>query len=488
MKLIKKLLNNIKQPKWRYGKRNTLLISIFLIGCVLLCFSIDSLENSHGLRFDFSFNQYATPSKESKDALKQLDSPVTMYLLYNSPSMDTQLLEILNRYPLLNKNITVSPVDLISNPAILSQFPGDITQSLTPDSVVIYSKKTDRYRLLTYENFLGQGFNAETGQFTLETLAYEHNITEAILYVSQNEIPNIGILTGHGELLIDEMAAFLEFLTANHYDYSSVQLQTNPDLSNIDLLMIVSPQKDFTPHEMELLDAFAKSGGSFIFIRNFTDPIEQLPNYHALLRAYGIVPKEGIVVASTKDEGSYFSQVVSLLPYMLEMDITLPLILSKMDVLMLPGASAFEEPPSPNATLSAGAVLQSGPNAYIRSVKDEELNIDQQPNDPIGTWPLAIYAQKMFTDTAISHAFAIGNSAIFMDSYLYERTFNAEFIARLLSTLLPQKQISVDVVNTDAFRPALIVGSQQVGLFVVIALPLSIVIFAIFFLIRRKNR
>ena len=488
-----RLFAKMKEPKWRYGKRNACLLLLFFIALILLIYVVDTLTDRYALQADMSFNHYASITQQSQKALENIDQQVNLYLLYASQQEDAQLLEVLNRYPHMNENIHVLLTDIAKNPAILNQFSGDVSTQITPDSVIVHSPSTNRFRVLTYNDFFAQGFSVEQEAFVVEGLAYERHITEAIVYVSQEDVPTIGYLYDHGELAEpsadnDPMASLTMFLQANHYDVKRVSLLAGDTLTDIDLLLIAGLQNDVSDGELSALDTFAREGGSFIFLRNYTDPLQHVPNYMSLLRSYGIVPKEGLVVASSEDEGSYFDELVYLLPYMNELDLTLPLIAANADVLMLPGASPFADPPTPNASLSVATVLKSGKHAYIRNTTDGQVNLDQQPSDPVGEHALALYAHKMFATGNISRAFALGNSAIFLDNYLYERTFAEEFIVAVLHSVLPKKTLNLDIVAKTAFRPALTASSQWVGHIVIIALPLLIGMAGFVVLVKRRNQ
>ena len=119
--------------------------------------------------------------------MNTLDEPVTLYLLYQSSDMDSQLYEVLMRYQRLSDLITVKTVDLAKNPGFITLFEGDLQSSVTTDTVVVSCEATGRHKILSYEDFITQGYNIETGSFEIAGLAYEKSVTEALLYVSQSK-------------------------------------------------------------------------------------------------------------------------------------------------------------------------------------------------------------------------------------------------------------------------------------------------------------
>ena len=284
------------------------------------------------------------------------------------------------------------------------------------------------------------------------------------------------------------MQRFMSYLTSNNYDTRFVNLLSGDLLDEVDMLVFAAPQKDLSDAEVDMISDFARKGGSLLVMRDYTDPLDTMPNYLALLRSYGIIPMEGVVVAGAQDTGSYYEEQLNLLPYMTELDMTLPLLNAGMDVLLLPAATAFETPAAATESLSAATLLKTGPNAYVRSLSDGVVSIEQQPDDVSGEISVGVFAHRMFSDGNISRAVAIGNSAMFINEYIYQRTFNEEFLLMLLGELVPDKTVSLDIMASAALRPALTVGSKAIGLALTAAIPLLVIIAGLCVLLPRKNR
>ncbi len=460
---------------------------IFIIACIVLNVAVSEMEMEYNWRTDLSFNQYATTGEETAQMISELTLEVKIYLLYTDNDEDIQLLEVLYHYEGLSDLITVYPTDIAQNPGILTRFADGDTEIGT-DTVVVNCVATGRYRVLNYNDFFAQSYDVDNGTFVVDGLAYEKKITEAIAYTVQEEVPVIGFLQGHGELSESQMSAFIEFLESNHYDTAQINLLMGDSLDTVDMIVIAGLQKDLAQEEVEMIDAFCQEGGSMIVMRDYGDAYDSVPTYLAMLRSFGIRPLEGIVVADENDTQSYYQEPIYLMPYMTELDMTLSLIASGMDVLLLTSSSAFEDPDEPTSEMTTSAVLVSGDNSYLRNVFDGESTIDQQPTDPVGTFNLALYTHRMHSNGNISRVFAIGNSSIFTDSYIYERTFNQEFFVSLLNEFLPQKTLSLDIVASDAFRPALQVGSLTAGITILVSIPVLVLLLSLFVLIPRKNR
>ncbi|MCE5343784.1 MAG: GldG family protein [Eubacteriales bacterium] len=483
-----KSVTTLRKPKWRHGGYGAALLCGFVAACVLLNLGVKSLEDTYGWRRDFSFNGYTSTGEETQKVIDTLNNKIDLYLLYQSGEMDSQLYAVLERYHLLSDLITVLPTDIAQNPGVLTRFESNVTgETLAADSVVVDCEATGRYKVLTYDDFVTQGYNVEQGTFEIAGLAYEKKLTEALVYVTQADIPMVGILQGHGELTEEALSNLTDFLQSNNYDHQAVDLLAGDTLEGVDLLLVADPQKDFSSTETEAVKAFAQEGGSLFVMRDYTDPAD-LPNYQSLLTSYGVVPIPGVVVAGEEDEGSYYGERIYLLPYFNEMEFTQPLISGSMDVLLLAGACAFETPEQTDNALSAATVLKTGPNAYVRDPTDGNTTIDYQPGDRKGEMTLAILSARMHANGNVSRMFAIGNSTVFTDEYMYQRTFNEEFILQLMGELLPQKTVSLDIIAKSAFHPGLTAGSVNAGIALLAALPLLVLLAAVLVLLPRRNR
>jgi len=487
----RRLAAALRRPKWRHGGYGAALLAGFVTVCVLLNVGVKTLEDNYGWTLDFSFNGYATTGEETQKVIDTLEHPIQLYLLYQSGEMDSQVEEVLERYRLLSDLITVLPTNIAQNPGVLTRFNTSLTDSddSTSDTnaVVVNCEDTGRYKVLTNSDFVTQGYNVEEGTFESAGLAYEKKLTEAILYVTQADIPVVGLLQGHGELTEDELTNLTDYLQSNNYDSQAVNLLRGDTLDGVDLLLIACPQKDFDDDELTAIKAYTENGGSLFVMRDYTDPID-LPNYLSLLNDYGVVPLPGVVVAGQEDTGSYYGERIYLLPYFNEMDMTGPLISGSMDVLLLAGACAFETPEQTDSALSAATVLKSGPNAYVRDPSDGNVTIDYQEGDVKGELTLAILSGRMHYNGNVSRMFAIGNSTVFTDEYMYQRTYNEAFILQVMGELIPDKTVSLDIMVKSAFHPGLTAGSVSAGIALLVALPLTVLLAAVLVLGPRRNR
>ena len=285
------------------------LLSLLIAALIGINAGVTHLEKRNGWRVDLSFNGITTQSETTRQTLAELKDPVHIYALFAKGQEDAPLMELLDRYAASSDLVSWEQADPNLNPALLTRFSGG-TESVSSDSLIVYCAATNRWRILSPADFISLSMDEETGTYSYAGYTYERAITGALAYVTKEEIPRIVIVQGHGELDGETLASF-DALMTDHHDEVVYQNLADADYTPDpeDLIVFFSPLRDITGAELEKLNAFIDRGGSLLFTCDYTDPIEEMPNYAALLRSYGFIPKDGIVIADREDPNSYYNQI-----------------------------------------------------------------------------------------------------------------------------------------------------------------------------------
>ena len=477
-----------RNPRLRYGGFSTLLLCVALAALVALNLVFTDLEKKNGWRADFSFNGLTTQSETTREVLASLAYPVHIYALYQKGSEDLPLFELLDRYAAASDLVTWEQADVALNPGLLTRFQSKVTgESLTNDSLVVFCEATGRWKALSYQDFLTLSLNLEAGAYEVSGLSYESRITSAIAYVTRDEIPRVIAVQGHGELDEAATGVLAELLTNNYFDVQYGRLgEVTPEPG--DLVMLLSPVKDLTDGELEMLAAFEEAGGSFLFTCDYSDPVASMPNYAALLRSFGFLPKEGVVVASASEPGTYYDNMrINLIPYMLAGEITSDLA-GGYNTLLLPGCRAFETPGQTDGGLIVTPLLSSGYGAYLHDVGSASLSLDQREGDEVGPFALALEATRVTGSGEVSRAFVLGSSALLTSEQIHAMTDAEEFILRTAQFLLHAQPTDLGIMAKAAVRPALSARSYGLGSLMLVALPLAVLAAAVVILLPRRNR
>lgn len=479
----------LSSGKMKYASLSLLMLLMILLSLILLNVGAAFLERTHGLQLDFSFNAITSHSPETLRILQSLTRPVKMIALFSRGAEDAQLSALLDRYAAASPLVSWESADPALSPALIRRYS---TATVTPsaDSLIVFCEETGRFRVLGPEDYVSLSLDPETGDYAYTGWTYERSITSAIRYVAADRVPRAVILQGHGELDPETLQPFRNLLEANQYtvafeDLSDAAFTPSPE----DLLIFFSPLRDLSEEEQRRLADFADRGGSFLFACDYSDPVSSMPRYETLLRSYGFLPREGIVVADSADANSYYSgNLLWLLPEMCLTDLTADLIASGADQLLLPGARAFEEPEEGDRNLTLLPVLRSGETAFLKSLASGSASLEKAEGDPSGAFPLALEARRITSGGYVSRAFIIGCSAALADEQLYTMTDSQQLTIRVLEFLLSLDASDLSILEKTALRPSLSPGSTTLGSVLLVALPLSVLFAALLTLGPRKDR
>ena len=474
------------QSKLRQGSASLMQMVLSILLAMLLSLGAQALESRFALRYDFSFNGVTTQSEESKKVLDALKRKVHVYALFTPGQEDQALIGLLERFQAYSKNFSFSLENLAQNPGLAGMISSSLTDAqVSSDSLIVYCRETDRARVLNGIDYIAQSYDANSGSYYVSGVTYEKSLSEALVFVSTEQLPVLQVLSGHGELSPDETTALEGLLVKYNYAFIRLELLRGDALDPAYPLLILSPEKDLSQAETKTIDAYCQAGGSMLITRDYSRDL-RLPNFDALLRGYGFETQEGMVIAHEDSSGSYFESRAVLMPYMQNTQATLGMMAAGQTALILAGSIAFREPPPADDRLTTQVVLRSG-NAYLRQLDDQTSGIDIQPGDPSAVFPLALLADKTFENGMHSRAFIIGNSSVFTDSWLQGNTYSGEFLLNIVNYLDPGDPINLVIPPKNAIRPPMTIASPWLVSLVLVSLPATVLVFALVVLPRRKR-
>ncbi|MBQ7455846.1 MAG: Gldg family protein [Clostridia bacterium] len=477
----------MKKPAFLRRTLSGLLLCLLAAAVAVAAVAVaDLVEDRYGLRTDLSFNHITTESAATKNVLLSLERNVHVYAVYSEGNELTDLSALLDRYQATGSHFTWSRENLAKNPLLLQWASDSVTDSgVTTDCLIVRCEETGRTRVLTWDDYIGYGYDTESGLYQFTGLTYEKSLTEAILYVTSDEVPRVQLLSGHGELTSAETQTLEQKLRQAGYEVARVDLKAGgaPDPSA--LLMILSPTMDVTEEELASLMEFANAGGSLFVTVDFTDP-DELPNLYAFYRLYGVEPLPGLVVADSADRTSFYSHVSQLTPIMRSSGVTDTLISAQADYVILAPARALELVSADSALLTREVVLQSGDTAYIRTAQGDTISMEREEGDPAGPFALAVLCSRVMDGGLVSRAFFIGNSGAFLSEQLYSMTYSQELLLQVTQYLRGGGALDLDIVARDAARPEMDVRGAVTPLLLLTVPPFLVAVVAMLVLRPRR--
>lgn len=489
MKRLKKWMDTIRNSrKFRCGGFSVLLTAAVVAVVLLVGALADSLEKRFALQADYSFNAATSQGDVTRAVLAQLEEDVRLYAVVPDGARDETLLSLLDRYNAATEKVTVTEESLIRNPVLQSRFSGEAgEQQVTDDCLIVHCPATGKTRILTADDYTVKAWNTELWSYQVVQYAYEKVITEAILWVTQAATPTVQILEGHGEMTAEDTSLMESTLESANYAVKRVNLASGDALDPASTLMILSPAYDLAAWEVEKLMDFAAQGGDFFICSRYVDPLD-LDNYMAFLRAYGIVPYEGLVMAKEEDTAGYYGAPVVLRPFMQQTPVTQPLIEAGQDLLLLTAARAFHMNDIVPEDVMLTPILLTG-QAYIRHYEDGLDVSTRQPGDEEGVFAVGLWVEKLLESGETSQMLVLGDISAFLNPVIQSGVKNGStaFLTQALRSLQGQTPVNLDILPKEVIREGLSLGDVTPAKIVIVMLPLLVALGAVLVLWPRRN-
>ena len=358
-------------------------------------------------QFDISAAQLYSLTADTKAVVTNLDQDVTIYWISQAGQEDTVIEKLLDRYEELSDHITVLKRDPDVYPTFAQQY---TDETVTNNSLVVESGERNRY--IGYDDI----YQYDTGNYystgsVSQVFDGEGQITSAINYVVRTDLPQVYLLSGHGEAELPQ--SFTDALTRANYetvaDFSLLNVDAVPE--DCDALLINAPTSDISGEELAMLQSYVQGGGRLLV---FSGPQQDtdLPNLNALLADYGVTVTDGVVVDPNRDYYAFTAPYV-LMPEIQQSDITQPLLDGSYNIIV-PIAQGLTV-----GDTTAGAVtplLQTSADSFSKAAGYAMSTYEKEDGDIDGPFTLAV---------SIEDSAAGGRVLWVASDYLLDEQYNA---------------------------------------------------------------
>jgi len=276
----------------KYGSNTAILI----IAVVAIALLVNILVGIPDLKLDLTPNKLYSLSDVTQKELEKLDKEVEIIGLFDdglvgssNPYKEvTELLDLYDKYP----NITVTYIDPVKNPGIIKELDPEERLGLQNTNFVVRSTvngKTKSKKLEYYDMFAMQ-MNQYTLQPQVTGSTAEQSFTGAIRYVTSEKTPVIYFTEGHDEPAVDQyFTSFKDALERNNFEVSKINLLTVEAVpEDAALVVVMSPGKDFTLREREVLDEYLYKGGDAVFMFDYESNDPDYTQINELLKEYNV--------------------------------------------------------------------------------------------------------------------------------------------------------------------------------------------------------
>lgn len=325
---------------------------------------------------DVTYNNIYSLTDDTKDFLKDLDEDVTIYVLSGESGKDTTLDQTLEQYASASSHITVEYVDPVVSPQFYSTY---TDTEPTQNSMIVVSG--ERSKVIDYNNIYESSMDYET--YSYETSGYdgEGQLTSALQYVINDEMPKVYVITGHGEASLD--STFQDTLEKQNVEVQELNLLECDKISEDTAGIIINgPSSDFSKDDAEKVTEYLASGGKALIMTNYAAE-NDMSNFESVLAAYDIQVQPGIVMEESRQH--YYQYPFYLLPDIQSADAT-----SSIDgYIFFPDGQALVNTKEHEDKVEWTSLLSTSDSAYIKENVQELKTYEKEEGDPEGQYTLA---------------------------------------------------------------------------------------------------
>lgn len=433
-------MKNSLQTKWRAAlARNrqalttrtarvggySFVMSLVVLAILIAVNVLASKLPTSWTQFDISAAQLYSLTSDTKVVVTNLQQDVTIYWISQAGKEDTVIEKLLDRYAELSDHITVVKKDPDVYPTFAQQY---TDETVANNSLVVESGDKNRY--ISYDNIYQYDTSSYyTGGSVSQSFDGEGQITSAIDYVVSTDLPQVYLLSGHGESAPSDTLS--DELQRSNYetvsDFSLLNVDAIPD--DCDLLLINAPTSDISDEELTMLRDYVQNGGKLMVLSGPQKDAD-LPNLQALLSDYGVTATDGVVVDPNRDYYAFTAPYV-LMPEIESSDITDPLTEGDYHVIVPIAQGLTVGEASNGATVTS--LLQTSSDSFSKAAGYAMTTYDKEDGDTDGPFTLAVSIE----DASGGRIFWAASDYLLDDMYnSYSSGANLDFVMNGMSWMI----------------------------------------------------
>src|SRR5438477_3623721 len=289
------MADETKKPRTR-GKIGRIRIGLnVLVQIVLILFLVamaNSLAFKHYARWDFSRDQKYTLSDKTKRFLDTLKGKmrITVFFSPNTP-ISGEVLNLLTEYQYAGKGkIDIEHIDPERNLSRAKEL-FDKYKVVTDESLLVldYEGRSKTVKASEMADIDQSGMAFGEGP-RVAAFKGEQVITSAMMDLLEGKKKTLAYVLGHKEPALSAptspITLLKTFIENENIKFQELNLLDQPAIpADVNAVMIVGPQYDFSDREMQVLHDFWDKQGRIVVL---LDPTANTPRLHAFLDELGV--------------------------------------------------------------------------------------------------------------------------------------------------------------------------------------------------------
>lgn len=409
-----------------FGKRTragsySAFAAVIVIALAVCVNALAASLPSTATKLDLTSQSLFSLSDQTRRIVKSIDKDVTLYLLATSGYEDASIMRLLERYEDLNSHITVQTVDPSEKPTFLDGYELSVTE-LYENSVIVDAG--DRYRLVGYDDIYVTDYQMDYYSYNYSTshsFDGENALTNAIHYVTNESLPKVYALTGHGESELGDNVK--EMLAQDNMEYEKLSILSAEAVpQDAGVIVINTPESDISEEEAGMLCAWLDEGGRIVVLTSYIDEGE-MENLMKVTSHMGLGAQTGLIIEG--DSNKHLTRY----PYYLLPDINSHEITSALMeggyYILTPMSQPLFETEASDAEVTF--LLNTSDSAYLKKDGMNTESIEKEEDDETGSFhvgaasekgegKLVWFASEALLDPSIDRMVSGANTNVFMNA------------------------------------------------------------------------
>ncbi|SES79723.1 Gldg family protein [[Clostridium] polysaccharolyticum] len=450
--------------------RTTLMVIVSVI-----CVAVNLFAGQLDVYADVSSQKMYSITQETIDYVKGVDSTIKMYYVVREGSEDPTVEKIVNKYDNLSSKVKVEKKDPVLYPNFTKKYTND---EVIPNSVIVVNEDNEKFKVVSYTDMF------EYDQNTVYAIDVEGQLTAAIDFVTNENLPKLYYTTGHGEVEFgDTLTTVIKKKNVSYNSLATLTVDKIPE--DCDILVINGATSDFSEKETAMVRLYLANGGDAIVTLQSTN--NEMSNLKGLLEYYGIRQKEGMVL---EQYGNYMSGYpTNIIPALGTHEIVSSVNASGRYVVM-PNCIGLAASDTIRESVTATELMKTSDEAYSK-VNMDSKTYEKEEEDIIGPFDLGILAEEKAEKTEDTTKLVVFSSVyLFNEEICSTGQFaNADVLRDTLGYMVPtNKNIDISSISLTTSYLTMSGTTQLVlGVVFVIVLPLVILLTGLVIWLRRRK-
>lgn len=479
IKLGAKIKESFHNRKFRSGAYTTVISTVVIVIVLVVNIFLSKFD----LKLDLSTNALFTLTDATKDYVATIDDDITIYYLVQAGNEYDYYVNLAEKYDALSDHITLEYKD----PVLYPKFASDYTDAtVTENSVIVVNNTNGRYKYIDYSDMKETQVDYSTYSQYDSGIDFEGQVTSALQYVTNEELPVFYQVTGHGETEVG--TSFSDLLTKQNVDVQTLATTKSESVpEDCQVLLINAPKTDYTEEEITMIKDYLVNGGkALIFTDYYTN---DCPNFTSLLNYYGIEIVDGYIM-----EGDYDHMAYQYAPYVIpDVDTSVDLLAnysSTGSFLVSPFSVGIKALDTVRSSITMQSFLTTSDQSYSK-VNLQSDTISKEDGDVDGPFDLGVAITETYNGVE-TNLVVMGCPMIADDSILSSASYaNYDLISSIVNYVSDSEveAVSVPIKSLQASSLTLTSSQQNFWFYTAfIIIPVIVLVLGGVVVVRRRKK